>query len=242
MPTLTDKINNLNDATAREVATRATWSVPDHGKDHETPREYGQRMGIAARNFLHTHRNDEVMEALRFYALLPSTDTSTSPIDAADTTEPTQAAKLAGLLTAEELATQVLELQESLRVQEAAREGAEGNLARFRTQVDAFKVEAGKIAMRYARENDWCSVAQEALGEMGIPIPSTRERTTVTITLEVEFDNNTSTAGETTPGFLGSSEDNDNAGDTFRWGLDGDFNDVNITSHTITYSQPSLVE
>ena len=40
----------------------------------------------------------------------------------------------------------------------------------LRTEHDEFRAEVGRVAMRYARAHDWCSVVQSALSELGITV------------------------------------------------------------------------
>lgn len=59
------------------------------------------------------------------------------------------------------------------------REQAEA--ARFREQV-------AEVASRYARENDWCSVVESALGELGLELIKSRYRVDVVMRFSVDVD------------------------------------------------------
>ena len=50
-------------------------------------------------------------------------------------------------------------------------ERLQAQAARLQAQHEEFKRNAGETAMRYAKENDWCSEVQRCLNEIGVPLP-----------------------------------------------------------------------
>ena len=55
-----------------------------------------------------------------------------------------------------------------------------------KSEHEAFKKRAGEIAMRYAKDNGWCSTVQEALDEIGIKYEPPRIKATMVVEFEID--------------------------------------------------------
>lgn len=55
-------------------------------------------------------------------------------------------------------------------------------------EFDAFKKQVVTIAMKKAKEHDWCGVVKDALSEMGLDIPKNRARVVLEFEVDEDFD------------------------------------------------------
>lgn len=105
-----------------------------------------------------------------------------------------------------------------------------------KTEVDALKAshqkhlgEIGRKAMELAEEHDWCSVASDALEELGVPIPVREVAMKVILHVRAK-----TLGGGTSTGEMQEWAENSFALDTENLRLfDSDWSDVKIESMTV---------
>lgn len=92
-----------------------------------------------------------------------------------------------------------------------------------------FKDTVARVAMRYAREHDWCSVVTDALAELGLTPPEIQVSGTFTVTYEFIGTLAHSLRADLTESWVASSIDLSDDGAPR---LDSDWDDVTITPGT----------
>lgn len=81
-----------------------------------------------------------------------------------------------------------LDMVPGAEVAQRIRDAVAAAQATHREQMAAFRKKVGQVAMRYAHENDWCSVVRSALDEIGVDVPSDRRRIKVVVEYTIEAD------------------------------------------------------
>lgn len=116
------------------------------------------------------------------------------------------------------LAEELRKTQEELR--ERNRNGL--TVTQAQEELDAFKKRVAEVAMRYAKQHDWCDVVQLALAELGIEY----KEPNVKATIVVEFDLEQGVSAETLEHFERNPLDYIRRSVSSEPGmaLDGDFN------------------
>lgn len=103
-------------------------------------------------------------------------------------------------------------------------------------EATAFRDSVARVAMRYAREHDWCSVVTDALAELGLTPPEVQVSGAFTVRYEFSGTVGHSYPRELSESWIASSIDTgtttDNGDPAVRF--DSDWDDVTITAGTVT--------
>lgn len=102
---------------------------------------------------------------------------------------------------------------------EVAKASAAGEMEEFKRKVE-------RIAAKYARDHDWCSVVDDALGDLGLSMPTRTYDMVVNVRLEIRA-TCTDSQADVDPHYIARSLSVDDDGQVL---LDSDWDDISMTS------------